>query len=930
MVKHDVVDLTGSSSSPQVQKSGPTEKVASLGVEVNFDIFDMFESDRAGSEEKVVTAVLPELCLTLPTSLPKPNDPRKLRAASMKRKHNIDALNPKDVDNVARQRIKKGFQGNHAQPGFARQSQNRDRGRDSTTSLSGSPAGYCEKIGDRCVSNARAKDVGHSVAFQKKFTDKRSHNQNQQKLEAKIAGQDGQKKDQQYARNVEGPIRRREILATAEDGCALNPYNAKGTAAVSPLIREGKTAGHSYLYGSAGHDSRANSVAEVGRIPLHFNNTNRAAYLNGSSAVTQGRVDGQSIPPPSASRNMSDDRAMVNVDRESHGRISKGTNRMGHQGRKPFRSHGQAGHPRHQHERRGIGWNVNQHVAAEHTRLERELNIRKLEMESLSAAQAIKQRELDAQAVDLEVRERELEDRKRVITVTQSELETNTAAQKLEIEHLRLLSQREIERSTRELTVARSEFDHLVATKKRELEVIQFEQEREMEARIRSMQVQVRDIEERRNNLDREAEAQKRRLDTERLEHEIILQIRYNENQIRADMLAREQIDLEARVASQSEQKTRWNEMKARVKTAHAKKEEELEAKATILSKQNNDLRKFKNELEVAQARQQEELQGWAVSKATQQEEVEAWIEEVKSAQKKRLAELDARTAAQAKQQNELDVRAAAQRHRAKELKAAKRGIEDAQAKLKSSLTDKGLANEGIITEDAQMQPSMSKAEAKASPEGDFKSSKARANRMAVKGGENREVDITTEKQVRMPNADCSFVLIDSESDEDERNGNIRFSNLAQTNRDVRSPSAKLASASRRAAAGEQFRFNYQQNFNYNLSDETAQEIQERMLSEAAAKMRSQASARMAFCQTDRAFSLTTPIFDIAASFPDHWTWKDPYAVLGLPARSSISQVKSQYRRLARTYHPDKSSDTNTSAKFHSISSAYHNIAESF
>ena len=53
-----------------------------------------------------------------------------------------------------------------------------------------------------------------------------------------------------------------------------------------------------------------------------------------------------------------------------------------------------------------------------------------------------------------------------------------------------------------------------------------------------------------------------------------------------------------------------------------------------------------------------------------------------------------------------------------------------------------------------------------------------------------------------------------------------------------------------------------------------------------------------------------------------------PYEILGVPENSSISDVKSAYRKLAKQYHPDVNKDPDAEEKFKSISKAYEDILE--
>lgn len=52
----------------------------------------------------------------------------------------------------------------------------------------------------------------------------------------------------------------------------------------------------------------------------------------------------------------------------------------------------------------------------------------------------------------------------------------------------------------------------------------------------------------------------------------------------------------------------------------------------------------------------------------------------------------------------------------------------------------------------------------------------------------------------------------------------------------------------------------------------------------------------------------------------------DPYEILGLPKNSSLDEVKSAYRKLAKQYHPDVNKDPVAEEKFKQITQAYENI----
>jgi DnaJ-class molecular chaperone len=62
---------------------------------------------------------------------------------------------------------------------------------------------------------------------------------------------------------------------------------------------------------------------------------------------------------------------------------------------------------------------------------------------------------------------------------------------------------------------------------------------------------------------------------------------------------------------------------------------------------------------------------------------------------------------------------------------------------------------------------------------------------------------------------------------------------------------------------------------------------------------------------------------NIAQIHPNHWSWLDPHARLGLPSNAPITDIKRQYRRLALLYHPDKARHHDALEMFHGIKSAY-------
>lgn len=179
----------------------------------------------------------------------------------------------------------------------------------------------------------------------------------------------------------------------------------------------------------------------------------------------------------------------------------------------------------------------------------------------------------------------------------------------------------------------------------------------------------------------------------------------------------------------------------------------------------------------------------------------------------------------------------------------------------------------------------------------------------------------------------CNFIIIDEDSDEAGLPNQAPAAALAdgsrtdplfahQENLTGRNPrSAPKIGSSKSTKTTPLFRNDFfTRNYNLHLTQEAAEEMQESLFQQAAERVRQSRCFQGAplFSQA---------VFDIATSYPSHFTWKDPHSCLGLPKHASMVLIKSQFRRLARIYHPDKSR-SNTSAKFHAINIAYRKLVD--
>jgi DnaJ-domain-containing protein 1 len=193
----------------------------------------------------------------------------------------------------------------------------------------------------------------------------------------------------------------------------------------------------------------------------------------------------------------------------------------------------------------------------------------------------------------------------------------------------------------------------------------------------------------------------------------------------------------------------------------------------------------------------------------------------------------------------------------------------------------------------------------------------------------------------------CNFVVIDDDSSEDE----VEFEmSVNEQRNNLGMPTNKKAAQStvqphkgvlreqsylyqkkpfiKKLCPQNENSFHRDRDYDFTISQEDAFKMQERMLRDSAARV---ALLHLADQVKSSPLSeaIVAPIFDIAKRHPDHWRWKEPYACLGLPRNASMTLVKSQYRRLAKLYHPDKSKHADAANRFHGIAMAYRKLSQS-
>src|SRR3990167_6859779 len=74
---------------------------------------------------------------------------------------------------------------------------------------------------------------------------------------------------------------------------------------------------------------------------------------------------------------------------------------------------------------------------------------------------------------------------------------------------------------------------------------------------------------------------------------------------------------------------------------------------------------------------------------------------------------------------------------------------------------------------------------------------------------------------------------------------------------------------------------------------------------------------------TLRSLALFLIIPDSLLSNAYRMEFKDYYKILGVSKTASLDDIKKQYRRLARKYHPDVSKESNAEEKFKAMKEAY-------
>ena len=341
---------------------------------------------------------------------------------------------------------------------------------------------------------------------------------------------------------------------------------------------------------------------------------------------------------------------------------------------------------------------------------------------------------------------------------------------------------------------------------------------------------------------------------------------------------------VELQEAEQSARAAEWEAVKAKVNTAHQVREEELGRQEASLARVRRDVTKANEEIKRERKALDTEMEEFQETKVKQQRRMEAWVVEIEGKSKRRNAALEKREASLNQQKEELDRRAAALQRRGLDLKQMKKDIDEIK---------KGNVPPSV-SDGAGPTPPM-EHDNKSAPTGMF-SSKPNVKQ---RGG--------------MQSASQGFVLIDDPENSDS--GPELSAHAQHQKRPPPQPAKRVFD---------------EKKFSSVLTNDEAEARQERMFREAAKKMKKTKTARVV--PTSGAFVPRTgmkffkPIPDIAAKYPDHWKWKEPYSCLGLPVNSTQELVKSHFRQLAKTYHPDKSTLAGTETKFNAIMASYRKI----
>ena len=125
---------------------------------------------------------------------------------------------------------------------------------------------------------------------------------------------------------------------------------------------------------------------------------------------------------------------------------------------------------------------------------------------------------------------------------------------------------------------------------------------------------------------------------------------------------------------------------------------------------------------------------------------------------------------------------------------------------------------------------------------------------------------------------------------------------------------------------------NHHSNSFLGMNIEYARKEQERLLQKAAHRVRNQPAFRVTngpIRSNKVACSLTfaTVVRDVHLQYPDHFKYRDFYSRLGLPRNANEATIKSQYKRLARLYHPDRNiGNPDTKHKFQAVTEAYNHV----